>query len=76
MERAVQPAFTDNGTADPFKTLRRLRALDWKREVESGAGGESVERDEPCDECREHMRKEWSDEADSIWKMMDVWLDS
>ncbi|PAV23949.1 hypothetical protein PNOK_0101700 [Pyrrhoderma noxium] len=34
MERAVQPAFTDNGTANPFFTLKRLSGLDWKRETD------------------------------------------
>ncbi|KAL5511074.1 hypothetical protein ACEPAH_4289 [Sanghuangporus vaninii] len=70
MERAVGPAFDDNGTANPFMTLRRLRDLDWKRETHELDG----ERSEPCAECLEHMRQQWSDEAQAIWGMMDRWL--
>ncbi|KAL5529780.1 hypothetical protein ACEPAG_5767 [Sanghuangporus baumii] len=70
MERAVGPAFDDNGTANPFMTLRRLRDLDWKRETHAQDG----ERSEPCAECLEHMRQQWRDEAQAIWEMMDNWL--
>ena len=70
MDRAVGPAFEDRGTADPFKTLRRLRSMDWKREIQASAR----ERSEPCEECLEHMRQQWSDDAQSIWGMMDNWL--
>ena len=71
MERAVQPAFTDNGTANPFFTLKRLSGLDWKRETDPIGN----ERSEPCNECQQHMKTEWETEALSIWDTMDTWLE-
>ena len=72
MDLAVQPAFADNGTANPFMTIRRLKALSWKRDSEGvGVGGE---RSQPCEECLEHMRQQWNDEAQSMWEMMDSWI--
>lgn len=70
MERAIQPAFENNGTANPFSTLRRLCTLDWKREADESLG----ERSQPCDGCLENMRQQWNDEAHAIWEMMDTWL--
>lgn len=71
MERAVQPAFSDGGTGHPFMTLKRLRGLDWKRDAtETQAGA----RDEPCDECLQHMRDEWEGEVEGIWRKIDEWM--
>lgn len=71
MERAVQPAFADGGTGHPFMTLKRLRGLNWKRDaVDTPADS----RDQPCDECLQHMRDEWEEEADGIWKKIDEWM--
>ena len=32
MDKAVQPAFADGGAGDPFRTLKRLRGMEWVRE--------------------------------------------
>ncbi|KAI5121384.1 hypothetical protein M0805_001197 [Coniferiporia weirii] len=69
MERAVQPAISENGTANPFATLRRLRSLDWRRETSVNGG-----LPEPCEECLKQKRDEWEEEALTIWKLMDAWL--
>ncbi|KAH8116760.1 hypothetical protein DFH11DRAFT_1505783 [Phellopilus nigrolimitatus] len=70
MERAVQPAFDGDGMANPFATLRRLRELDWKREVDAGSG----DRTEPCNECLQQKKIEWAEEAETIWRLMDDWV--
>lgn len=71
MENAVQPAFSDAGISKPFETLARLRKLNWKRDASDHSNG----RSEPCDECLDHRRKDWLEEAIAIWNRMDEWID-
>lgn len=73
MDCAVQPTFAGEGTANPFATMRRWRAMDWK--MEDGAVEDDGDaRTQPCEECLKALREEWEEEALNMWNMMDQWM--
>ena len=61
MEHVVTPALASNGLADPFNTLSRISNLPWR---DFGV----------CEECVVELRRQWSVEALTLWKEMDVWM--
>jgi hypothetical protein len=61
MSDVVTPAYAEGGLADPFLTLSKIIDLPW---TEFGV----------CDECTAHRRKEWMEEATTLWKNMDTWM--
>lgn len=71
------------GTASPFRTLKRLRGVKWDVPDPGEGGDVSVNSDSdldleglaPCGECLEALRGEWEEEAMKIWNMIDQWIE-
>ncbi|KAL1743386.1 hypothetical protein HDZ31DRAFT_83428 [Schizophyllum fasciatum] len=62
MDLVISPALMDGGVGRPLETLERMKNIPW---AEKGL----------CSECVREKAQEWSEEQQSVWAMMDVWLD-
>ncbi|TRM70150.1 hypothetical protein BD626DRAFT_476441 [Schizophyllum amplum] len=62
MDLVISPALLDGGVGRPLETLERMKNIRW---AEKGL----------CAECVKEKEQEWTEEQETVWNMMDVWLD-
>ncbi|KAJ7274301.1 hypothetical protein B0H12DRAFT_1006934 [Mycena haematopus] len=62
MTLVIQPAIDDEGVYKPLETLQRIKNVDWAK-----AG--------LCTECVSEKNAEWTEEQETIWGLIDQWLD-
>ncbi|KAJ6513156.1 hypothetical protein C8R45DRAFT_812194 [Mycena sanguinolenta] len=62
MALVIQPALDDDGVYKPLETLQRIKNIDW-----ANAG--------LCATCVSDKNAEWTEEQETIWRLMDQWLD-
>jgi hypothetical protein len=62
MKLVIQPAIDDEGVYKPLETLERIKHIDW---VKTGL----------CSACVLEKNAEWTEEQETIWRLMDRWLD-
>ncbi|KAJ7773380.1 hypothetical protein B0H16DRAFT_1512145 [Mycena metata] len=61
MTLVIQPAIDDEGVYKPLETLERIKHIDW-----TAAG--------LCSSCVLEKKAEWTEEQQTIWRLMDRWL--
>jgi len=61
MPYVIQPSLEDDGVYKPLETLERIKAIDW---VKAGV----------CPSCVAEKHKEWSEEQETVWELMDQWI--
>ena len=61
MTCVISPAIESGGVYRPIETLERMRSLDW---VKHGL----------CSACVEEKDKEWREEQENVWNMIERWL--
>ncbi|KAJ7030422.1 hypothetical protein C8F04DRAFT_1186828 [Mycena alexandri] len=61
MTLVIQPAIDDEGVYKPLETLERIKHTDW-----AAAG--------LCSSCVLEKQAEWTEEQQTIWRLMDRWL--
>ncbi|KAJ7158672.1 hypothetical protein C8R46DRAFT_907354 [Mycena filopes] len=61
MPLVIQPAIDDEGVYKPLETLERIKHIDW-----AAAG--------LCTLCVLEKQAEWTEEQQTIWRLMDQWL--
>ncbi|KAJ7678899.1 hypothetical protein DFH06DRAFT_974245 [Mycena polygramma] len=61
MTLVIQPAIDDEGVYKPLETLERIKDVDW-----AGTG--------LCSACVLEKKAEWTEEQETIWRLMDQWL--
>src|ERR1700742_3482410 len=62
MNLVISPALEDDGVYKPIETLERLKRIEW---AQRGL----------CAECTREKRKEWSEEQEAIWALVEKWLE-
>jgi len=62
MTCVISPAIESGGVYRPIETLERMRSLDW---VKHGL----------CSACVEEKDKEWREEQENVWNMIERWLE-
>lgn len=62
MNLVISPALEDGGVYKPIETLERLKRIEW---AQRGL----------CAECVEEKRKEWTGEQETIWALVEKWLE-
>jgi len=62
MTCVISPAIETGGVYRPIETLERIRDLDW---VKHGL----------CSACVEEKDKEWREEQENVWNMIERWLE-
>ncbi|KAJ7104065.1 hypothetical protein B0H15DRAFT_5836 [Mycena belliarum] len=61
MNLVIQPAIDDEGVYKPLETLERIKGVDW------GDCG-------LCSACVSEKNAEWTEEQETLWRLMDQWL--
>ena len=61
MPYVIQPSLEDDGVYKPMESLERIKNIDWEK-----AG--------LCPECAVEKRKEWSEEQEMVWNLIDEWI--
>ncbi|KAH8822754.1 hypothetical protein DL96DRAFT_1619073 [Flagelloscypha sp. PMI_526] len=62
MPDVIQPALGDDGVYKPLETLERLKTgINW---ISKGL----------CSSCLEEKKVEWTEEQETVWKLMDSWV--
>ncbi|KAK7033203.1 BTB domain-containing protein [Favolaschia claudopus] len=61
MKLVIQPAIDDEGVYKPLETLERIKNVPW---ATVGL----------CGECILEKNAEWTEEQETIWKLMDQWV--
>ncbi|KAF8206320.1 hypothetical protein K438DRAFT_1578158 [Mycena galopus ATCC 62051] len=61
MTLVIQPAIDDEGVYKPLETLECIKQVDWAK-----AG--------LCSACVLEKNAEWTEEQETIWRLMDQWL--
>ncbi|KAJ6531883.1 hypothetical protein B0H19DRAFT_1189089 [Mycena capillaripes] len=61
MTLVIKPAIDDEGVYKPLETLERIKHVDWAK-----AG--------LCSACVLEKNAEWTEEQETIWRLMDQWL--
>jgi len=62
MDLVISPALEDDGVYKPIETLERLKQIEW---AQRGL----------CAECMKDKREEWTGEQESIWALVEKWLE-
>lgn len=62
MTSVISPAIETGGVYRPIETLERIRGLDW---IKRGL----------CSTCVEEKHKEWREEQENVWAMIERWLE-
>lgn len=62
MKLVIQPAIDSEGVYKPLETLEFIKNVDW-----ANAG--------LCGACILEKNTEWTEEQETIWRLMDQWLD-
>ncbi|ESK81750.1 hypothetical protein Moror_16744 [Moniliophthora roreri MCA 2997] len=62
MGLVITPALNEGGTGKPLEELERMKRLDWEKEG-------------VCASCAKDKRDEWTEEQQTIWKLLDGWIE-
>jgi len=61
MTHVIQPALESDGVYKPLETLETIKSRDWTK-------------DGLCVDCHKDKLDEWTEEQETVWKLMDSWL--
>jgi len=61
MTHVIQPALESDGVYKPLETLETIKSRDWTK-------------DGLCVDCHKDKLDEWTEEQETVWKLMDNWL--
>ncbi|KAJ3827135.1 hypothetical protein EV361DRAFT_147655 [Lentinula raphanica] len=61
MPLVISPAIDDSAMGKPLQTFEKMKNVNWTK---YGI----------CEDCVEDKKKEWSEEQDKVWELMDGWI--